>query len=483
MAPAAPTAFPPAWTGRQVSAAEELDARLEETDLVRLAFCDPHGLVRSKTLSRHAFGQALRQGMTFSPGPFTMDSGHAPAICDLSELGLADAAAGNILVMPDPLSFRWIPGSSPRTALCLGDEVFADGAPYPLSARALLRRVCAQYADRGLVPLVGVEIEWYLTRLLGGSPGNEGNGFGTQGPAPAVEAVNSGYQFNLDSCYESVAPVTDALALQLLELGLPLRTMEHESGPGQIETTLAPLHALDAADAVLVLRNHAKRLCARRGFHASFMSLPRLEGFDPSGWHIHQSVLEESTGRSVFASEDRADVLSEAGRSYADGLLARARETCLLSVPTINGYRRFGPDFPLAPAITDQSFGGRGALLRTVGTGDAVRVEHRMAEPCANPYLAIASQLAAGLEGMSEPGRGGRGGPEQLPGDLAESLAAFRAGRAAELLGKPLAECLIRLKESELARYRAWQELPCPSGNPYPGGVTVWEQQEYFAVF
>lgn len=477
------------WNDRQIAVAEQIEADLDEVDLVRLVFCDPHGLARSKTLTADAFRTVLRNGMDFSPGPFIFDTGHAVAVDFLADPGIGVAeivGAGDFVVVPDPLTFQLLGHVEPRTAWILGDEFLRDGSPHPLSTRNVLRGVCAQYAARDLAPVVGLEVEWYLTRHLGGPPGNAGNGFGRQGAAPAVAAMNAGYQFNLDTSYDSVASVASPLAMLLLTLGLPLRSMEHESGPGQLETTFSPMAALDAADAMLLFRTMVKQTCARQGCHASFMSLPRLDGFDPSGWHIHQSIVDTRTGRNLFSVDAIEGDMSPEGKAYVDGLLARARDFCLLSVPTVNGYRRLGPDFSLSPTRIGASYENRSVLVRVLGSAGATHVENRVGEPCANPYLAIGSQLYAGLEGIFGARARGQAAPgdepvavEILPQSLAEALAAFRAGQPHELLGRPLAACLTKLKESEVSRFEAW----CAKEQPPDGEVTDWEQREYFATF
>jgi glutamine synthetase len=469
------------WSPQQWAAAERIEAGLDEVDLVRLVFCDPHGLPRSKTLSVPAFRAALRNGMDFSPGPFLFDTGHAVAV-DFQrepEIGVAEIrGAGDFLLVPDPLTFQILPGPGARTGWVIGDEYLRDGRPHPLSTRHVLRRVAHAYAEECLSPVVGIEVEWYLTRRLAGGPGQEANGFGGQAEAPAVEATNAGYQFNLDARYDSVAEVADPLAAQLAGLGLPLRSMEHESGPGQLETTLNPLYALDAADAMLLLRTVIKRTCAQRGYHASFMSLPALAGFDPSGWHIHQSAIDRD-GRNIFCDPHDDDALSARGVAYVRGLLAHARGLCLLSVPTVNGYHRLGKEFPLSPTRIGWSYEDRTALVRALGGGSATHVENRLAEPCANPYLAIGSQLYAGLAGLA--GRAGTapGSEETVPASLAEALAAFDEPAAADLLGAPLTRSLTLLKGSELARFGSWAQAQ-PS---VPAGVTDWEHREYFEIF
>lgn len=475
------------WDSAQLDAAERAEAALDDIDLVRVAFADPHGLARSKTLTAQAFGSVLRNGMNFSPGPFLFDTGHAVAVDFLGDHGIGVdeiAGAGNFILVPDPLTFQVLPGPGPRTAWVIGDEYLRDGTPHPLSARAVLRRVLAAYADRQLAPVLGLEVEWYLTRRLDDEAGNQGNGFGLQGRAPRVAAVNAGYQFNLDAAYDTVAPVTDPLALDLLALGLPLRSMEHESGPGQVETTFSPMSALDTADAMLLFRTHTKRFCARRGHHASFMSQPLLDAADPSGWHLNQSVVETATGRNLFSAEGLAGGLSPQGKAYAEGLLSWARELCVLSVPTVNGYRRLAAEHALAPTRVGYSVEDRTAMLRLVGSGAGAHIENRMGEPCANPYLNIAAQLFAGLDGLTAAPAGAEDGPDDGPGQvvpqtLREALRAFTDGRAEQLLGAPLAACLTKLKESELRRYEAWSTQAAPT----PGQVTEWEQREYFGAY
>lgn len=465
------------WDDEQVTAAEQIEAGLGEVDLVRVAFCDPHGLARSKTLTADAFRIVLRNGMDFSPGPFIFDTGHAVAVDFLGDpcVGFDEIrGAGDFVVIPDPRTFQVLPHTESRTAWVLGDEFLRDGSRHPLSTRNVLRQVCARYAARDMAPIVGLEVEWYLTRRLPGPPGHVGNGFGLQGGAPAAEAMNPGYQFNLDTYYDSIATVTDPLAMLLVGLGLPLRSMEHESGPGQVETTFDPLAAFDAADAMLFFRTLVKQTCARAGFHASFMSIPRIDGFDPSGWHLHQSVVNSGTGRNLFSGDD----VSPDGKAYIEGLLERARDFCLLSVPTVNGYRRLTPGFSLSPTRIGWGFEDRSVMVRVLGGGSSTHFENRVGEPCANPYLAIAAQLSAGLDGLL--GRSQSADAiETLPQSLGESLRAFRDGPAGELLGMPLASCLTMLKESELSRFEAWSARE----RPRDGEVTEWEQREYFETY
>lgn len=483
------------WSEAQREAAAELKARLDGLDLVRVCFGDPHGLVRSKTLTVPAFRTALRNGLDASPGPFVFDTGHAVAIDFFAEgagIGIAElSGAGDFILVPDPLTFRVLPHQEAVVGWVIADEYLRDGGPHPLSSRAVLRRQTERLAARSLDLVIGLELEWTLTRLVNGGRPEGVGGFGIQGEPPAVEPVNVGYQFNLDLYADQLLPVIAPLARAYQQVGLPLRTIEHESGPGQLECTFSPMSGLAAADAVLLVRSLTKQVCARLGHHASFMALPALPGLDPSGWHLHQSLYDLVRDRNAFAAEDGSGPLSETGRHYLGGLLEHAAGVSMLCVPTVNGYRRLAERFSLSPDRVGWSVENRGSLLRVLGgAGDpATHLENRIGEPCANPYLYIAAQAAAGLDGLEravEPGAAAVDPHAAEAAALPTSLgAAFDAFEASDLcrgaLGEPLWRALALLKRSELTRYQKWA---AEHGVEHaPGAVTAWEQREYFEIY
>lgn len=391
-------------------------------------------------------------------------------------------------MVPDPLTFRVLPYTQARVGWVIGDEYLRGGQPHPLSSRAALRRACTSLQAADMEFVVGLEAEWYLTRLTGqDDPGRIG-GFGIQGQAPAVQPVDRGYQFNLDALTDALEPIIAPIADALLNLGLPLRTVEHESGPGQLEFTFSPMEGLAAADAMLLFRSTVKQICAREGYHASFMALPGIPGFDPSGWHLHQSVAQRSTQRNMFAAEGA--LLSEFGQSYLGGLIHHAAEVSLLCVPTVNGYQRIDERFSLSPSRAVWAAENRGAFLRVLGGfGDpGTHIENRIGEPCANSYLYLTAQLSSGMAGVERdmsPGRAA-GDPQaphapRLPRNLGDALELFgKSEFVRSTLGAALADCLWRLKDSELRRYQDW----C-AANEYVAGQTVskWEHDEYFETY
>jgi glutamine synthetase len=481
------------WDEHQQEAAEQVLRRMESIDRVRVAFGDPHGLPRSKTVSAETFRTVLRNGLDFSPGPFVFDTAHAVAVDFFAAdggIGVPElTGAGDFIVVPDPMTFVELPYTEGRVAWVIGDEYLRDGTPYPLSSRGALKRLLASAHSRNLDYVVGLEVEWYLTKLTEpGTSVSDIGGFGIQGKPPRVEPVDAGYQFNADWLLDALEPVLAPLSDTLTGLGMPLRTFEHESGPGQLEFTFDPLEGLVAADSMLLFRMVVKQLCARLGYHASFMALPGIPGFDPSGWHLHQSLADRTTGVNLFAAAD--DVISVLGQQYIGGLLDNAAAASLLCVPTVNGYRRTSEQFSLSPDRVAWAEEHRGAFIRVLGAGgeESTHIENRIGEPAANPYLYLAAQLGAGLDGIE---RGltlgpAAGDPHEtsiaaLPGDLREALGAFDGSALySRILGEPLTACLKALKGSELRRYEEWLAKADPVGATE---VTEWEHAEYFRVF
>jgi glutamine synthetase len=204
------------------------------------------------------------------------------------------------------------------------------------------------------------------------------------------------------------------------------------------------------------------------------MCRPKLPHVMSSGWHLHQSL--NRNGANAFASEK--EDLSETGRHWLAGLIAHARGACVLSTPTINGYKRYRP-YSLAPDRLVWGKENRGAAFRLVGApGEtATRIENRIGEPAANPYLYLASQVWSGLDGLSRklpPPRSAdtpyEAKAEPLPRTLEEALEALRKDKVlVEGLGKGFVDYYCRIKEAEIARFNA--------------EVSEWEHKEYFDLY
>src|SRR5260370_14725935 len=192
--------------------------------------------------------------------------------------------------------------------------------------------------------------------------------------------------------------VPEIVRRDILARGLPLRSTEVELGPSQCEFTFKPTLGLEPADTMILFRSAVKQICHRHGYHATFMCRPRLPNLFASGWHLHQSIVSRASGENAFATKDGGEVLSVFGRNYLGGLLKHARASAVFTTPTINGYKRYRT-YSLAPDRAIWGRDNRGVMVRVLrGTNDpATRLENRICEPAANPYLYMASPILARL--------------------------------------------------------------------------------------
>jgi glutamine synthetase len=469
------------WTDTQRAAARSLAAELagRGVEVVRFSFPDQHGILRGKTVTAAEFPKALADGVTFTTTLFAKDTSHKtvfPVFTRGGGFGL-DAMEGgaDALMVADPTTFRVLPWA-PQTGWLLCDPYFPGGEPVPFATRALARRVLARLADAGFEYVAGLEIEFHVFRLV--DPRLRPQDAGQPGEPPEVSLLTHGYQYLTEDRYDRLDPVVEILRRDLEALRLPLRSLEVEFGPSQVEFTLGALAGLASADAMVLFRSAVKQICRRHGYHATFMCRPRIPNVMSSGWHLHQSLRRIVGGANAFVPAESGQALSETGRHYLAGLLAHARGAAALATPTINGYKRYRPH-SLAPDRIIWGRDNRGAMLRVIGgQGDAgTRIENRIGEPAANPYLYFASQILSGLDGIArklDPGPSADTPYETkapaLPQTLAEALAALREDACLrEGLGGGFADYFCRIKEAELARFNL--------------EVSEWEQREYFDLF
>jgi glutamine synthetase len=273
-------------------------------------------------------------------------------------------------------------------------------------------------------------------------------------------------------------PILDLIRRDIITLGLPLRSMEVEYGPSQAEFTFQPTVGLVPADTMILFRSAVKQIAHRHGYHATFMCRPRIPNVVSSGWHLHQSIVARNGGENAFMSKVTGEPLAPFGRHYLGGLLEHARASTVFTAPTINGYKRYR-SYSLAPDRAIWGRDNRGVMLRVLGgPGDkATRLENRVGEPAANPYLYLASQILSGLDGVDrslDPGPSADTPYETkatfLPKSLREAVSAleedpfFRSTMGAEFV-----DYYVHIKNAEIDRFQA--------------EVTEWEQREYFEMF
>jgi glutamine synthetase len=478
------------YSAEQAEAAATVASRIGDLDLrtVRLTVVDQHGAPRSKSLSPEVAIAAMSNGLDFSGAIYSLDTGNqvfVPAFAAGGGFGIEEFTGfPDVVLVPDPATFQVLPWAD-RTGWMLCDVYFSSGQPMPLDGRGLMRRMLASLGGAGYDYLAGIEVEYYIVRLAGDPVLPENAGFTP--PPPRVNVFELGYQYLSEVRLDSVAATLEAIRDGLTGVGLPPRSMEDEWGPGQMEFSFSPIGGLAAADAVVLFRSAVKQICQRRGLLATFMCRPALPNFFSSGWHLHESLLS-GDGSNVFASDD--DYLSQTGRQFVAGLLEHAAPMTVFATPTVNGYKRFRP-YSFAPDRVCWALENRGALVRVQGApGDAnSHVENRMGEPAANPYLYMAANIAAGLDGIRRqlhPPAPVEADPyvaqaPMLPTSLADAVGALEKDTFyREAFGDTLVDYLIQMKRAELARHdAAVTQDPPPEGQD----VSDWEMREYFEFF
>jgi glutamine synthetase len=479
------------YTDEQAAAADAVASRIRELDLrtVRLTVVDQHGMPRSKSLAPEVAIAAMSNGLDFSGAIYSLDTGNqvfVPAFAAGGGFGIEEFTGfPDVVLVPDAATFRVLPWAD-RTGWMLCDVYFSSGQPMPLDGRGLMRRMLGELGEAGYDYLAGIEIEYYIVRRDSDHVIPEDAGFTP--PPPQVSVFELGYQYLSEVRLDGVAGTLEAIRDGLAAVGLPPRSMEDEWGPGQMEFSFNPIGGLAAADAVVLFRSAVKQMCQRRGLLATFMCRPALPNFFSSGWHLHESLLRRGDGSNVFASDD--DYLSQTGRQFVAGLLEHAMPMTVFATPTVNGYKRFRP-YSFAPDRVCWALENRGALVRVQGApGDAnSHVENRMGEPAANPYLYMAANIAAGLDGIKRtlaapaPVEADPYAAEapMLPTSLASAVDALQHdGFYRKAFGDTLVDYLLQMKRAELARHDA-----AIAGNPPPEGadVTDWEMREYFEFY
>jgi glutamine synthetase len=471
------------WTDEQRDAAERMRRLVEEHKLhsIRLAFPDQHGILRGKTLMADEAIASIESGCSITTTLLAKDTSHRtvfPVFSAGGGFGMSEMqGGGDILMVADPTTFKVLPWA-PGTGWLLCDLYFPDGRPVPFASRGLFRSVLEKLAARGFDFKAGLEVECHIFRVDNPRLGLADSGTpGRPGEPPDVSLLSQGYQYLTEQRYDQMEPALEVIRENIVALGLPLRSIEVEYGPSQCEFVFQPTVGLVPADTMVLFRTAVKQICNRHGYHATFMCRPRIPNVMSSGWHLHQSLAARDSGSNAFMTSE-PDGLSKLGRHYMAGLLAHARASAVFSTPTINGYKRYR-SYSLAPDRAIWGRDNRGVMIRVLGGPNdrATRLENRIGEPAANPYLYMASQILAGLDGIDralDPGASADTPYETqasfLPTSLREAVLALKDDTFfREALGAQFIDYYVHIKNAEIERFQA--------------EVTEWEQREYFEMF
>jgi len=298
----------------------------------------------------------------------------------------------DVRLVPDYRTVALAPWSRTPRAFALHDCVELDGQPCLFAGRSLLQSVVQRYAERGLRPVVAPEIEFYVTapctdpsQPLAAPTARNGR----------AEAGQSAFSLNM---LNELAPFWDAFRTALDSLGIRADTWLHEVGTSQYEINLLHGDPVAVADQAFLFKYAAKEIAIQHGLNAVFMAKP-ISGDQGSSMHLHQSVVD-AAGRNIFSNEDGSE--SAAFGAFIAGLQAYVPDMMLIFAPYVNSYRRYVAGSQ-APVNLEWGYDNRTSGLRIPVSGPAARrVENRIAGADANPYLAMAASLAAGLAGMDE---------------------------------------------------------------------------------
>ena len=416
---------------------------------VRLWFTDVSGTLKNVALAPAEVEGAFAEGL---------------GVDGSSVEGLTRVYEADVLLHPDPTTFQVLPwrGQVDPTARMFCDITTPDGQAAATDPRYVLRRTLAKAAERGFTFYTHPEIEFYLFK-----DNNQEN------PIPVDEA---GY---FDNVPGGTAHDFRRNAVRHLEdLGISVEFSHHEAGPGQNEIDLRYADALTTADNIQTFRTVVKEAAIEQGVYATFMPKP-LAHHPGSGMHTHLSLFEGDA--NAFFDPSKPYQLSTIGRQFMAGILTHAHEFTAITNQFVNSYKRLWGGGEAPPFIT-WGHNNTSALVRVPmykpGKEQSVRIEYRGLDSAANPYLAYALLLSAGMKGIEE-------GYELAPeaeGDIASLTATERRALGYRPLPENLHRALHFMEESELVAETLGEQVfnffirnKQAEWNAYGHQVTPWE--------
>ena len=429
-------------TPGQCSLAERLQG-IEEVECVTP---DLNGVPRGKVMTLEGFLEGRRLQMARGVLLQCIMGGYPPA----RFYGSDD---GDLALVPDPDHIHRLPWSDRPRALAICDANELSGKGSGLSTRALLKAVIARYAERGLAPVVATELEFFVF-----AP-NPDPAQTFQPPLGLDGRREDGQSAFSISSNNGLRPFFAEVYQCMAALGLPRDTFMHEMGVSQFEINLLHGDPLLMADQTFLFKHVLKEVALKHGLIAVCMAKP-LAHTPGSSMHIHQSVVESGSGRNVFS--DKAGQPTQTFYQFIAGQQTALAEFTALFAPNVNSYQRLSHPYA-SPNNACWSEDNRAAGLRIpASAAPARRVENRLPGADANPYLAIAASLAAGLHGIEnglQPTPAVQGDfevPEHLtlPCTLHAALELLKHSELARaLLGKEFIEGYIATKTLELGSY------------------------------
>ena len=437
---------------------EDIIKFVEENDVefIRLQFTDLFGILKNVAIPKSQLKKALDNQMMFDGSSID---------------GFARIEESDMCLRPDLDSFvifPWRPQTG-KVARLICDVYKTDGTPFEGDPRHILKKAIAEAEKMGYTFNVGPECEFFLFNV-------DENG------APTTNSNDQAAYFDLGPNDLGENARRD-MVLTLEDMGFVIEASHHECAPAQHEIDFKYGEAVKTADSIMTFKLAVKTIAQRHGLHATFMPKPKAN-MAGSGMHINMSL--EKDGKNVFADENGKNGLSEEAYHFIAGLMKHINGIVAITNPLVNSYKRLIPGYE-APVYIAWSAKNRSPLIRIpAARGKGTRVELRNPDPTANPYLALAVCLIAGLDGiknkievcdsvdaniyaMTKKERRERG-IDSLPETLIDAVKHLEKDELImEFLGEETAEKYIEAKKAEWKSYKV--------------AVSEWEVNQYLSTY
>jgi glutamine synthetase len=449
--------------------ASELEdrARRGDIDTVLVVFPDLQGRLVGKRVTGHFWCEQMKAGVgDIHACNYLLAVDSEMTVLPGYEFASWEKGYGDFALRPDLDTIRVIPWLE-RTALVVCD-LFDEttNAPIEVSPRRILQRQVARAAALGYSVMMASELEFFLFK---DSPDE----------AAAKDYTNLTPHSNVIEDYHILQTTRDEYLIRAIRngidgAGVPVEFSKGEAGKGQHEINLEYADPVTMADRHAIYKNGAKEIASAHGRSITFMAKYAMEEVG-SSCHIHSSVWDAKSGGALMWSEDDAQHFSPVFRGWLAGSIAAGRELAWMFAPTVNSYKRYQPE-SWAPTALAWGLDNRTCGYRVVGHGDSYRLESRIPGADANPYLAFAATIAAGLHGITnelEPPARFEGNayvaPDvaRVPWNIVEAIDAFRTSAIAiEAFGTDVHAHLLNTAEQEWAMFNR--------------AVTDWERRRNF---
>lgn len=428
----------------------------EDVEFIRLQFTDIFGNLKNVAITSSQLEKALENKCMFDGSSIE---------------GFVRIEESDMYLYPDLDTFEifpWRPQQG-RVARMICDVYRPNGKPFEGDPRYILKKAIAEAEAMGYKFDVGPECEFFLFHT-------DDNGLPT-----TVTHEKAGY-FDLGPIDLGENARRD-MVLTLEEMGFEIEASHHEVAPAQHEIDFRYDEALSTADNIMTFKLAVKTIAKRHGLHATFMPKPKF-GVNGSGMHINMSLSKG--GHNIFQDKEDSLGLSRTAYYFIGGIMKHMKGMAAITNPLVNSYKRLVPGYE-APVYIAWSATNRSPLIRIpAARGEGTRIELRCPDPSANPYLALAVCLMAGLDGIRheieppqsvdcnifrmEEGEKEAAGIESLPGTLIEAVEELEKDTfLQEVLGKHVFGKYIRAKKKEWLEYRSQ--------------VTGWELEQYLYKF